>query len=117
MRKAAKETMEPKHDELRWLIFNIRHEKPTFPLMWTDFSCGNLPMVGFCSGQYKIGNSFSISCNLIFSIYAKMPTIPRDIFDIVRHRLLAFSDGDGISDNSISLPNADLSYRRLPRLK
>jgi len=74
MRKAAKETMEPKHDELRWLIFNIQHEKPTFPLMWTDFSCGNLPMLAFCSGQYKIGNSFSISCNLIFSIYCKKPT-------------------------------------------
>lgn len=61
-------------NELRWLIFNIRHEKPTFPLMWTDFSCGNLPMLAFCSYQYKIGNSFSIFCNLIFSIYCKKPT-------------------------------------------
>ena len=47
MRKAAKETMEPKHDELRWLIFNIRHEKPTFPLMWTDFFLWKLADVGF----------------------------------------------------------------------
>ena len=71
----------------------------------TDSLCRNLSMLAFCSRIRRTGNSFLQNCYLKSLRQFKKPTSQKnpEIFDMIRHGLLAFSAAGEEKGNSPGL--------------
>mgnify|MGYP006956162920 FL=1 len=71
----------------------------------TDPVCRNLSMLAFCSRIRRTGNSFPQNCYLKSLRQFKKPTSQKnpEIFDMIRHGLLAFSVAGEEKGNSPGL--------------